>query len=392
MASAIHSWIEQRLVPDDDADGLSMLLRVSGLGLTKKHAILIARAAVSHGAHKCLRALTPVLGPKFLNLRGPNDFALLREEALLTAGMGLAAHNEAIIALLDVPWLDWRRDMPGLLEEAVTCRNYELANRLVEKGYMEGDRFGEVLRELWDIIERPEEPRQCIEASSRLFDSLLDLLRDSKDVSVDDALNPPKRIFPPSWNFLFSAASEEPHNLGSDDDDDDDKGSDSTGPADREDADGESPDESTDGGGTDDTGDTDDRGREVTNPLGFAGSEAQAQEDADDADDGFGYISDSGLLHSGDDRKNDAKMLTTALIGDYGDYVRSAGRKDADQLHQGQFRFKADAGLQQKSSASASASISGRQHGGSSHHTGRTKQSGFGISRFVMRLLNPRST
>jgi hypothetical protein len=200
----MKDWVVTRILPSDEVKLFEFALSIYGIGsldgklqastLTSGSAANSARLgkhevnvflyeAISNDAVKCVRLMTPLTGPMMLNF-GDNDWRNAHTEALLAAGRCTPKSDATVLAVLDIPWLSWRLHMSGLLHEAINTGNWDLADRLIGKGYMEGDEFGEVLTHLWDIMERKDAREHDRKRASTTFDNMLNLLRECKDETM----------------------------------------------------------------------------------------------------------------------------------------------------------------------------------------------------------------
>jgi hypothetical protein len=199
FSTVIRRWIVDIILEQDDEGSLQTAFHLLDGRLTKQLIVDLLCEAVQHGACGCIRFMTPWTGPQTLDF-GPAEWAGVRQGVLLAISMSSASGhgnnsnndsravsvNNAILRVLDIPWMGWCKHMPSLLHESVETHNFRLAADLVKKGYMEGTDFGNVLNTLWDMLEdrrRPVDKKQR-RAISDIFDAILRLLKDCKDETL----------------------------------------------------------------------------------------------------------------------------------------------------------------------------------------------------------------
>ena len=181
------SHLDELLEADD---ALELARFYAGRGtLTRASLAELFSRMVRCGAVRCVRCATPWTGPMFQEL-GVEEWETVRGDvmAALDVTPNCSKLQAGILELLHVPWLTWTRHMRGLLFKGIEVRAWPLVRGLIARGFMEGDDFGAVLVELWDMIDDRETPQADRSSAGRAFDQLLDLLRSSKDESLLDAM------------------------------------------------------------------------------------------------------------------------------------------------------------------------------------------------------------
>lgn len=178
----VLDWVLDIILPGDAEDYLLFALRV--LKVDKATLIEIVKEAIHKGASKCIRHMTPLTGPQVLCFQD-TDWVEIRRETLAAVGILNERVDRAILEVVNIPWVSWTRNLPGLLRECVTVKNYKLAKQLVQKGYMEGTAFGEVLNCIWEELEKFDEySKEERKLLSGIFDDITNLIRDCKEETL----------------------------------------------------------------------------------------------------------------------------------------------------------------------------------------------------------------
>lgn len=257
MDSSVITWVVDSVLRPDDEHGMQFVIKM--MPPQKDDVLTMMTHCIKLGAPRCLRTLSPYTGPNF------TDFAHVDWEVVRTSAFGVIsmhdkACDDAIITLLDVAWLSWTQDVPGLLHKAIHEGNWSLAVRLIKKGYMEGSDFGTVLTSLWDLIEARTTTKSDQKAASSAFDAMLKLLHECKEESMQ-----------------FSNDDDDDSDVNSDNSDDDDGEDDDED--DKDDADNENDDVVVDDNDEDDDGDQKDN----SNNDDFSISDGRSTSSSDDA-------------------------------------------------------------------------------------------------------------
>ncbi len=181
MDSSVITWVVDSVLRPDDDQGMQFVLKM--MPPQKDDVLTLLKHGIAMGAPRCIRTLTPHTGPKYANF-DVDEWREVRSAILDVIPHCNISTDNAVMTVLNIAWLSWTKDMNGLLHEAIANGNWSLGHRMIQKGYMEGNEFGQVLCSLWDIIENTNTSKKNQQAASNLFDDMVKLLRDCKEESM----------------------------------------------------------------------------------------------------------------------------------------------------------------------------------------------------------------